>query len=491
MLCPRCSKDEVTPGTGLCIICATETSEEEQQHSLMDLIEKDPFEFMRQAVPPAGLILHEQVRARLKGSLRNDPRCFKAEDFIRTWCESKGHATEEGEIIDGGEIGWKRWLQTNTEKPKHPEVEPDLEAGHALFDEPNVLDLFADDVAASGLVGERPIVKLLGLAMTSRFLDRPVSIAVKGESSSGKSATVQSAMAFFPEGAYRDITAGSPLSLAKTNESFFHRMVVLYEASALERDAGTFVYMMRSLLSEDRIRYETVMGGQAVLIQKDGPTGLITTTVLPQLESQLETRLMSVYTDLSPEQTRRVLMAQAERASASSTLPDNRAAWHGLHLILSESEHRVLVPFAAKVAALVNADEVKMRRLHKTHLGLIKAHTLLHQSHRDKSNTGEVIAAGEDYAAVRAIVTEAARTLMQASKTEEMNETLEAIGEGCLMSELVTRLPDVTQPTVSRRVDRLAVAKLVIKSKIGRSLHVTPVQDESLTSGLPPVDKVF
>ena len=42
-------------------------------------------------------------------------------------------------------------------------------------------------LARVGLVGERRVAKLLYLAVTSRLLDRPVSVAVKGPSSGGKS----------------------------------------------------------------------------------------------------------------------------------------------------------------------------------------------------------------------------------------------------------------------------------------------------------------
>src|SRR5438552_305549 len=60
MLCPRCSKNDVTPGTGLCLLCANETSDEEKHRSIIDLIERDPLEFMSR-------VLGEPVNAALKG----------------------------------------------------------------------------------------------------------------------------------------------------------------------------------------------------------------------------------------------------------------------------------------------------------------------------------------------------------------------------------------------------------------------------------------
>jgi hypothetical protein len=53
-------------------------------------------------------------------------------------------------------------------------------------------------------------------------------------------------------------------------------------------------YLVRSLLSEGRVRYETVEktpeGLQARLIEREGPTGLIMTTTADSLHPENETR---------------------------------------------------------------------------------------------------------------------------------------------------------------------------------------------------------
>src|SRR5215204_2304990 len=51
----------------------------------------------------------------------------------------------------------------------------------------DILGRFAEELARSGVAGEARIAKLLYLAVTSRLLERPVSIALKGSSSGGKS----------------------------------------------------------------------------------------------------------------------------------------------------------------------------------------------------------------------------------------------------------------------------------------------------------------
>jgi hypothetical protein len=61
---------------------------------------------------------------------------------------------------------------------------------------PNILERFAAELAQSGVAGESRIAKLLYLAVTSRLLQRPVSIALKGPSSGGKSHVVERVLSF-------------------------------------------------------------------------------------------------------------------------------------------------------------------------------------------------------------------------------------------------------------------------------------------------------
>ena len=71
-----------------------------------------------------------------------------------------------------------------------------------LIDENVDLDAFFAKLTEENVIGEDRNAQLLYLALVSRLLDTPVSIAVKGPSSGGKSFTVESALAFFPDDAY-------------------------------------------------------------------------------------------------------------------------------------------------------------------------------------------------------------------------------------------------------------------------------------------------
>jgi hypothetical protein len=70
-----------------------------------------------------------------------------------------------------------------------------------------------------------------------------------------------------------------------------HRFLVLYEAAGLKSDFAS--YLIRSLLSEGRVRYSTVEktpnGLEPRLIEREGPTGLIVTTTAVALHPENET----------------------------------------------------------------------------------------------------------------------------------------------------------------------------------------------------------
>ena len=93
-----------------------------------------------------------------------------------------------------------------------------------LMDEPDLLTLFADHLEAAGLVGERSTCQLIYLAVTSRLLDRIVSIAVKGVSSGGKSYLVERVLGYFPGEAVYELTSMSEHALAYSTEPMAHRI---------------------------------------------------------------------------------------------------------------------------------------------------------------------------------------------------------------------------------------------------------------------------
>src|SRR5262249_17514319 len=191
-------------------------------------------------------------------------------------------------------------------------------------------------------------------------------------------------------------------ALAYSTEGLRHRHLIIYEAAGM---AGEFAsYLIRSLLSEGRLRYETVVktrdGPISKVIEQEGPTGLIVTTTSLGLHPENETRLLSVTVTDSRAQTRAII----EALSSESHEDVDLSRWRALQGWLATLPAKVTIPYAGQLAKLVPPVAVRLRRDFRTVLMLIRAHALLHQATRRKDERDRIVAELRDYAAVRALV---------------------------------------------------------------------------------------
>jgi hypothetical protein len=291
---------------------------------------------------------------------------------------------------------------------------------------PNLLERFARDFAALGVAGEARLGKVLYLAVTSRLLRKPVSVAVKGPSSGGKSYTVEQVLRFFPDSAYYALTGMSERALAYSEEPLKHRILTIFEASDMEGDMQT--HLIRSLLSEGRIRYEVVEktseGMKSRLIEREGPTGLLVTTTAPRLHPENETRLLSLTVTDTQDQTRSVLAALAEENRQQE--PDLEG-WRALQGWLETQDNRATVPYASHLASLVPPVAVRLRRDFGALLNLIRAHAILHRATRETDPDGRVVATVEDYARVRELVADLVSEGVEAAVPPTVRKTVSAL----------------------------------------------------------------
>jgi hypothetical protein len=330
-----------------------------------------------------------------------------------------GHRLEELQVVAstdptlvvGATLDLDSWLslltpsiqraQLHTPPPEQPSEPPDLAR------DLRILDRFRVDVGCAGVVGEERTACTVYLLVTSRFLDKPVSCAVKGHSSSGKSFTVETTLRFFPPSAYLEMTAMSERALVYSTEQYSHRTLVLFETTALREglEDNLTAYFVRSLLSEGRISYPVTVrdrDGNFVTktIVKEGPTNMIVTTTKTKVHAENETRLLSLNTDDSREQTGRVLRALADENDHEPDL----AEWHALQEWLQHAEHRVTIPYAAELAEAVPPIAVRLRRDFGALLALIRCHAILHQLTRHRDPLGRIVASEDDYLVVRDLV---------------------------------------------------------------------------------------
>ncbi len=361
------------------------------------------------------------------------------------------------------------WLGLRAESASQPAPQ--------LAGEPRILDRFAESLHARGVVGEDQAAKLLYLALTSRLFKRPVSVILKGPSSAGKSFVTDAVLAHFPKSAYYALTAMSERALAYSNEPLSHRVLVINEAGGLPSDIGS--YLLRSLLSEGKLRYETVDrtgGGQlrSRLIERDGPTGAILTTTRLKVHPENETRLLSILITDSPEQTRAVMEALARDDSGDHDCCD----WQQFQEWLAGQDSRVVVPYAKVLATLTPPVAVRLRRDFKMLLQLVRSQALLHQVNRPRDGEGRIVATLDDYEVVRELVIDLISEGVEKSVPPTVRQTVEALRS--LMKD--TGGPLIGLPALSQR---LGLDKGSVSRRVGRAVGLGYLKNLEDKQGKP------
>jgi hypothetical protein len=119
----------------------------------------------------------------------------------------------------------------------------------------------------------------------------------------GSRARAMLVLSSFPPEASYFLTAMSEKALAYGDEPLDHRIHVIHEADGASGEMQSM--LLRVLLSEGRVRYETIEKTAVRLkprrIVREGPTGLITTTTKITLHPENETRPFSITITDKPE----------------------------------------------------------------------------------------------------------------------------------------------------------------------------------------------
>jgi hypothetical protein len=123
-------------------------------------------------------------------------------------------------------------------------------------------------------------------------------------------------------------------------------------------------------------KYETVV------IDKEGPTGFITTTTEPQIFDENETRLFSLYIDESEGQTQAIIDLIGDKyAQGKPEVPQVEIdRWTNIQRVLKP--YPVIIPFSTWLAQQMPVKKVRIRRDFERILMAIEVCALLHQYQR-------------------------------------------------------------------------------------------------------------
>jgi hypothetical protein len=344
--------------------------------------------------------------------------------------------------------------------------------------EKDILGRFRSDLRRAGVAGEERLASLIYLSLTSRVLpwgnpfERPVSVIAKGTTSTGKSHTTQTTLRFFPVSAYIDLGSMSRRFLFYDERPYSHIFLVVSEWASIQDDVE-LVALLRILLSEGRIIHGTVEGEgkkSARPIVKEGPTGLIVTTTEGLVDAEMETRCLSLSTDDTPEQTRRVYGVFADLEDG--VVPVEFEPWHDLQTwIASYGETRVLVPFTRALAETMPTGATRLRRDFVSLLSLVRAHAILYQAQREREGERIIATVEGDYEPVRALIADLIAEGVEASVPERTRDTV----------EVVRRLIDEgkTHPSQKAIHDGLGIGRSATYDRIGDALRRGYLIDEA------------
>jgi hypothetical protein len=373
------------------------------------------------------------------------------------------------------------------------EIESWLPIAEPLISSDNILVHVMKVLKSYGLTGHEKQAKIVYLALTSRISDRPVNIVIKGPSSTGKNHIVKQVIRLFPESAYSNLSSMSDKALIHWDESLSHRYLVIAEAAGM--DSQFVSYIIRTLLSEGIVRY--VVGNKVIL--KEGPTGFITTTT-GKLNPENETRMLTLQTDESSEQTQAVMFAQARHTDASK---GDLAPFLALQRIIELEKAEVFIPYGEKLAKAINPAAIRLRRDFPTVLTLIMAHAVLHAHNRERDTQGRVIATIADYKVVYDLVADLLDAMVNGAdlKVErKIKETVAAVvelsgngnhnHEGVNIRRIATQLK-ISDKTACRRVKSAIIAGYLINKETRKRAEARIVLGNPIAEHILPPPEFF
>ena len=309
------------------------------------------------------------------------------------------------------------------------------EAARELLAWPELLPVFRRDLTAMGWVGPTTAPELIFVNSYTSQLDvgdyKPVkrigSIRVSGLSSAGKNFAVDRTRVFFPKDLFHMVTSSSEKALLYSEVDLRRRFLYYPEGAALAND-GVGAALLRSLLTENVAVHETVIDGKHVRLECEGPIGVVIATSRLSLDRDLENRLDRVEVSDSSELTRLVIDSVSESARSGDWDPPDLERWHAFfNLLRSQGPYEVIVPYAVELGAAIPATAIRLRRDISQLIGLIWAHAVMHQWHRERDDNGRIVATLEDYGAVRPLINAGIGIATGQSVPNWMHETWRAL----------------------------------------------------------------
>ncbi len=405
----------------------------------------------------------------------------KAWGWERTLTPEEKDAAERQEKVRGAEDAW-------------PQCE-------ALARKRDVLRAVYETIKADGLIGEATNAKLLTLGAVSLLRGEPISAIIKGTSSVGKSEVIKRVIKALPAEMIVERQSMSERALAYMGkDGLKNKILIVYELGGLGAEGKESLEMAKQILSEGCLKRQiaegTSKGVHGKLVEVDGPTALWTTTTRVRTDYELSNRVFELTPDDSRPQTRSIIKNVFEDDRTEVDFGPVKA----LFTWIAGQDNRVVMPFGPTLGELLPDSSVRMRREAVRVRNLICANAVLHQASRERDEQDRIIAAWEDYEAVRVLIEDIVGATAEKSVRPEVRETVEAAQAliaseehdypGVTISEIEAAL-NRDYSTTSRRIKAASPYLIELEEKRGRSKQFGIGADlPEEAHALPTVDEV-
>ena len=360
--------------------------------------------------------------------------------------------------------------------------------------------LLADMEAAAhelGVVGESAGVRAVYLVCASRFIaDNAARLLRLGAPASGKNLVVEKVLQFIPKAAVVQISGSKPKRpLAyyggKDPDALKHKIVYIQEAQimAAKRDVESeFAIMLRTLISEGRVVYQTVVlqeGGPpaTVTIVKNGPIAAVITTAR-DVDPELKTRVMVMDTDETGAQT----VAIVKRILSKPKAKPDLKPWLDLQTWLElDAPYRVEVPFKEAIFQAFERERpgflkgvaLRIRRDLGNFISAIEASAVAHKAQREVNQDGAIVATLDDYRHAHEAFDEGLATV-HGKASEKVTAVVTAIE-----AMQIEDLPDLpVKMTMRELAKRLRVASpMTARARLAAALELGVIEQDDAMSG--------
>lgn len=229
----------------------------------------------------------------------------------------------------------------------------------------------------NGLVGEERSALVTYIVATSRLLDKPLCLFIKGPSGIGKNFLADAVFAFLPPSEVHTISSSSTRSWNYLGRRLANKLVYVKERN----EAAGSIHPARLLISEAQLIHSVTVKQRGRFVQKTlvtkGPIAAVSTTTQNRVEVDDETRHISVWLDETPKQTARIMEASldAERRLERRAL----RIWHEVQRLI-EKRARISIEFPdwfKNFVPFVRQDNLWARRYFRAFLQACKVVALI------------------------------------------------------------------------------------------------------------------